>query len=118
MTYLILFCALLATAVGQSVFLTVLPSLGREAGLTEWQVAVMMSSSAFVFAIGANCWSRVTVKYGYKRLLMVGLSGYTLGTCPSGRIRSHGTFYTCSTHGRVRTDFASNTHQALSSVSL
>lgn len=80
MTYLILFCALLATAVGQSVFLTVLPSLGREAGLTEWQVAVMMSSSAFVFAIGANCWSRVTVSYGYKRLLMVGLSGYTLGT--------------------------------------
>lgn len=80
MTYLILFCALLATAVGQSVFLTVLPSLGREAGLTEWQVAVMMSSSAFVFAIGANCWSRVTGKYGHKRLLMVGLSGYTLGT--------------------------------------
>lgn len=80
MTYVILFCALLATAVGQSVFLTVLPSLGREVGLSELQVAIMMSSSALVFAVGANGWSRVSAHFGYKRLLMTGLAGYTLGT--------------------------------------
>lgn len=80
MTYLILFCALLATAVGQSVFLTTVPSLGRLANLSEMQVAVMMSSSALVFAIGANVWSRYTLRYGYRKLLLLGLSGYTLGT--------------------------------------
>lgn len=80
MTYLILFCALLATAVGQSVFLTVLPSLGREAGLSELDVAILMSSSALVFAIGANSWSRVSGRVGFRRLLLLGLSGYTAGT--------------------------------------
>ncbi len=80
MIYPILFCALLATAIGQSVFLTTVPSLGRLAELSEMQVAIMMSSSALVFAIGANIWSRYNQRYGYKKLLLLGLSGYTLGT--------------------------------------
>lgn len=80
MTYPILFCALLATAIGQSVFLTTVPSLGRLAGLSEMQVAVMMSASAGVFAIAANIWSRYTQRFGYKRLLLTGLTGYTVGT--------------------------------------
>ncbi len=80
MPFRILFFALLATAMGQSVVLTTLPSLGREAGLTEFQVAVIMSSSAFIFALGTTFWSRIAKKQGHRRILMVGLTGYTLGT--------------------------------------
>jgi len=76
----ILFCALLATSVGQSVMLTTLPSMGREAALTEFHVATIMSSSAFIFALGTNVWSKVAKRAGFKRILMVGLTGYSLGT--------------------------------------
>lgn len=76
----VLFCALLATSVGQSVMLTTLPSMGREAELTEFHIATIMSSSAFIFALGTNVWSKVAKRAGFKRILMVGLTGYSLGT--------------------------------------
>lgn len=80
MPFKILFFALLATAIGQSVVLTTLPSLGRETGLSEFQVSVIMSSSACIFALGTTVWSRVAKRRGHRRLLMLGLTGYTLGT--------------------------------------
>lgn len=80
MIYGLLFCALLTTAIGQSVFITTVPSLGREAGLNELAVAILMSSSALVFAIGTNIWSRVIRRRGFRQTLLTGLAGYTLGT--------------------------------------
>ena len=76
----VLFCALLATSVGQSVMLTTLPSMGRQANLSEFHIATIMSSSALIFAFGTNVWSKVAKRAGFKRILMVGLSGYSLGT--------------------------------------
>jgi len=76
----ILFCALLATSIGQSVMLTTLPSLGRQASLSEFHIATIMSSSALIFAIGTNVWSKIAKRAGFKRILMVGLTGYSLGT--------------------------------------
>ncbi|MCW8093174.1 MFS transporter [Alteromonas sp. ASW11-130] len=80
MIFSVLFLALFTTAIGQSVVITTLPSLGREAGLSEIQVAIIMSSSAVMFAIGTNLWSRVARRKGYKRTLMIGLTGYSIGT--------------------------------------
>ena len=76
----VLFCALLATSVGQSVMLTTLPSLGREAALSEFHIAAIMSSSAFIFALGTNVWSKIAKRSGFKRILMIGLAGYSIGT--------------------------------------
>ena len=76
----VLFCALLATSVGQSVMLTTLPSMGRQASLSEFQIATIMSSSALIFAFGTNVWSKVAKRAGFRRILMVGLTGYSLGT--------------------------------------
>ncbi len=75
----VLFCALLATSVGQSVMLTILPSMGRQADLSEFHIATIMSSSALIFAFGTNVWSKVAKRAGFKRILMVGLTGYSLG---------------------------------------
>lgn len=80
MAFRLLFSALLATAIGQSVMLTTLPSLGRDANLSELQVAIIMSSSACIFALGTTFWSRFARKRGFKRTLMMGLTGYTFGT--------------------------------------
>ena len=80
MTFRLLFFALLATAMGQSVVMTTLPPLGREVGLTEFQVAFLMSSSALMYAAGNALWSRVGKRKGYRRVLITGLTGYTIGT--------------------------------------
>ena len=80
MTFRLLFFALLATAMGQSVVMTTLPPLGREVGLTEFQVAFLMSSSALMYAAGNALWSRVGKRKGYRRVLITGLTGYTSGT--------------------------------------
>jgi len=80
MTNWILFYCLLATSVGQSVVLSLLPSLGRSTGLTELQVASILSLSALVFALGTTMWSHVSVKLGRRRTLMFGLTGYCIGT--------------------------------------
>ena len=76
----VLFCALLATSVGQSVMLATLPSMGRQANLSEFHIATIMSSSALIFAIGTNVWSKVARRAGFKRILIVGLAGYSAGT--------------------------------------
>lgn len=60
--------------------LTTLPSLGRQASLSEFHIATIMSSSALIFAIGTNVWSKIAKRAGFKRILMVGLTGYSLGT--------------------------------------
>lgn len=60
--------------------LTTLPSMGRQANLSEFHIATIMSSSALIFAFGTNVWSKVAKRAGFKRILMVGLSGYSLGT--------------------------------------
>ncbi|NVK54809.1 MAG: MFS transporter [Alteromonadaceae bacterium] len=80
MVTLVLFIALLATAMGQSVVMAILPSLGREAGLSELQVATVLSSSALIFAIGTTRWSSYAARAGNRRTLLFGLGGYTLGT--------------------------------------
>ncbi|MDC8830153.1 MFS transporter [Alteromonas gilva] len=80
MVTLVLFIALLATAMGQSVVMAILPSLGREAGLSELQVATILSSSALIFAVGTTRWSSYAARAGNRRTLLYGLGGYTLGT--------------------------------------
>lgn len=80
MTFRLLFFSLLATAMGQSVVMTTLPPLGREVGLSEFNVAFLMSSSACMYALGNAFWSRIGKKRGYRRILIIGLSGYTIGT--------------------------------------
>ena len=56
--------------------------MGRQANLSEFHIATIMSSSALIFAFGTNVWSKVAKRAGFKRILMVGLTGYSLGTLP------------------------------------
>lgn len=60
--------------------LATLPSMGRQADLSEFHIATIMSSSALIFAIGTNVWSKIARRAGFKRILIVGLAGYSAGT--------------------------------------
>lgn len=80
MTLWLLFTALLATATGQGVVMTLLPPLGREVGLSEFQVAIIISSSALIYAVGTTVWGQAGLRFGRRRIILIGLAGYTLGT--------------------------------------
>lgn len=86
MTLWLLFFAMLATSIGQSVVIPLLPPLGREVGLSELQVGTILSVSSLVFAICTIFWGRASQRFGHKRILMTGLIGYTLGTLIFGGV--------------------------------
>ncbi len=78
--YLVLFTCLVAVGMGQTVVFAVLPPLGREIGLAEIQVGAIVSASSITFFFASPIWGRVSDRWGRKRVLMIGLIGYTLGT--------------------------------------
>lgn len=86
MTISLLFFAMLMTSIGQSIVIPLLPPLGREVGLSELQVATILSVSALVFAICTTLWGRASLRYGHKRIMMTGLAGYTIGTLVFGGV--------------------------------
>ena len=74
-----LLAAVAVTALETLVF-TLLPSLGRATGLAEMQVGLIISCSSLVFALASPVWGTLSESLGRKRVLVIGLSGYSLGT--------------------------------------
>lgn len=80
MTHSILLAAVAVTALGQTLVFTLLPSLGRAAGLAEIQVGLIISCSALLFALASPVWGAMSDSLGRRRVLIIGLSGYAAGT--------------------------------------
>nr|WP_281502047.1 MFS transporter [Alcanivorax sp. S6407] len=76
----ILLMAVAATALGQTLVFTLLPSLGRATGMAEMEVGLIISCSALVFALASPVWGTVSESLGRKTVLVIGLTGYSLGT--------------------------------------
>lgn len=78
--FTLLFLAIMAMALGQTLVFTLLPLLGREVGLRELQVGVIITASSAVYALAARAWGRLSDRLGRRRVILSGLSGYTAGT--------------------------------------
>lgn len=78
--FVVLFACMIAVGMGQTVVFAVLPPLGREIGLAEVQVGAIVSASSITFFLASPIWGRVSDRIGRKRVLLIGLLGYTLGT--------------------------------------
>jgi len=78
--YRLLFAALVAVGMGQTIVFAVLAPLGREIGLSELQVGAIISASSVTFFIASPMWGRASDRWGRKRVMLIGLVGYTLGT--------------------------------------
>lgn len=76
----ILLTAVAATALGQTLVFTLLPSLGRAMGMAEMEVGLIISCSALVFALASPVWGTISESTGRKAVLVIGLTGYSLGT--------------------------------------
>ncbi len=72
--------SLVAIAIRQSLVFAILPPLGREVGLAEIQITSIIAFSAFVFGVVSPYWGRYSDRVGRKRVILIGLSGYTVGT--------------------------------------
>jgi MFS family permease len=78
-SHLVLF-SVLATGIGQSMTFALLAPLGREVGLKEIQVGLIITCSSLVFTLASPIWGRTCDRWGRKPVLLVGQFGYALGT--------------------------------------
>lgn len=79
-SFLILITGLLANAIGQAFIFAILPPLGREVALSEVQTTSIISTSALVFTFCSPWWGRRSDQIGRKIIIVIGLTGYALGT--------------------------------------
>jgi len=78
--FLLVTTAIVATGVGQTMVFAVLAPLGREIGLSEIQVGTIISASSIAFFVCSNFWGRLSDDWGRRRVMLIGLLGYTVGT--------------------------------------
>jgi MFS family permease len=76
----LLFLAVMAVALGQTLVFALLPLLGRAVGLKELQVGIIITASSAIYALAARFWGRKSDTLGRRRVIIIGLLGYTVGT--------------------------------------
>ncbi|ATC34300.1 MFS transporter [Caulobacter vibrioides] len=76
--FAILFGVSVATALGNTGMLSVLPAIGREIGIPDALVAGIFSLSAVLWAVTSPFWARQSDLRGRKPLIVLGLAGFAV----------------------------------------
>jgi len=82
--FALLFMVMFTIAVGNTALQTVMPAIGRSLKLPDTAVAVAFSVSALLWVIAAPFWANRTARYGYRRMVLLGLGGFTLSLALCG----------------------------------
>ena len=64
----------------QTVLFAILAPLGREIGLVEIQIGAIISASSLTLFLVSPLWGRASDVYGRRKILLIGLFGYSAGT--------------------------------------
>lgn len=75
-----LLASVMAMGFSQTILFAVLAPLGREIGLSEIQVGAIISASSITVFIAMPIWGRVSDTWGRRKVILIGLFGYSLGT--------------------------------------
>ena len=75
-----LLASLVIVGMGFSVLFPVLAPLGREIGLQEFQITTIIACSSLMVFLGSPFWGRLSDRWGRKRVMLIGLFGFTGGT--------------------------------------
>jgi MFS family permease len=75
-----LLVSLVSVGMGFTVLFPVLAPLGREIGLSEIQITSIIAASSLTVFLMSPVWGRTSDRWGRKRVMLVGLFGFTLGT--------------------------------------
>lgn len=76
----ILLASLVCIGMGFTVLFPVLAPLGREIGLSEFQITSIIATSALTVFLATPIWGRLSDQWGRKRVILVGLFGFSAGT--------------------------------------
>ena len=79
LSYRLVLFSVLATGIGQSMTFALLAPLGREVGLGEVQIGLIITCSSLVFTLTSPVWGRSCDRWGRKPVMLLGLFGYAFG---------------------------------------
>ncbi len=88
--FAIIFGVSVATALGNTGLISVLPAIGRSIGIPDEMVVAIFSLSAIMWAFASPVWARASDRYGRKPLMMMGLSGFMVSMTICGAVVSAG----------------------------
>jgi MFS family permease len=86
----IIFGVSIATALGNTGLISVLPAIGRSIGIPDEMVVAIFSLSAVLWATASPFWAKASDRYGRKPLMMVGLCGFMVSMLLCGTVVSAG----------------------------
>ena len=72
----LLFIVTLTAGAGNMALQSVLPAIGREFGLADTLVAFAFALSALLWTVCSPFWARLSDRWGRKRVMMIGLTGF------------------------------------------
>jgi MFS family permease len=75
-----LLVSLVSVGMGFTVLFPVLAPLGREMGLSEFQITAIIAASSLTVFLMSPVWGRTSDRIGRKRVMLIGLFGFTVGT--------------------------------------
>jgi MFS family permease len=75
-----LLVSLVSAGMGFTVLFPVLAPLGREIGLTELQITSVIAASSVTVFLTSPVWGRLSDRWGRKRVMLIGLFGFSAGT--------------------------------------
>ncbi len=72
--------SLVIVGMGFTVLFPVLAPLGREIGLSELQITSIIAASSITVFLSSPIWGRLSDRWGRKRVMLIGLFGFSAGT--------------------------------------
>ncbi|RLU00696.1 MFS transporter [Ketobacter sp.] len=76
----VLMACIISIGMGQFIVFAVLAPLIRSVGLQEIHGGLILSFSSVIYALSSGVWGRVSSVFGRRKVILVGLLGYCLGT--------------------------------------
>lgn len=86
----LLFLTMLVIAGGNTALQSVLPAVGRALRIPDALIALTFSFSALVWTLAAPAWARRSDGQGRRRMVLIGLGGFTVSTALCGVALSAG----------------------------
>lgn len=79
-TRALVFAGLMVFAMGQTILFAVMGPVARDIGMDEWQVGVVIATSALIVMLVSPIWGRLSDRWGRKRVIISGLLTYGIMT--------------------------------------
>ena len=76
----ILLTTLVVVGMGFTVLFPILAPVGREMGLTEFQITAIIGASSITVFLASPRWGRLSDRLGRKAVILIGLFGFAFGT--------------------------------------